>query len=95
MTKTTIYLLIAAFVAGGVLGGFVLDAFTKPCPEVKIDHTLQAKFDSVTTANTALLQQIDALSNMPPIIQRVREQLRTSSSLGLDSLGAVLLADPD
>lgn len=92
--KPNHYLLIAVAVVFFVLGSFMHKAIW-PCPVPKPpDPALQARFDSVTTVNADLLQQIEALSNQPPITIRVRDQLRTSSSLGLDSMRADFLADP-
>ncbi len=65
-----------------------------PCPQGKPDPTIQLKVDSITRVNAQQQAIIDSLFQVPPVTIRVHEQLRTSTSLGLDSLRAVLLADP-
>ncbi len=85
----------AAFVLG-LAFGWLLTTHFKRCPEpIAPDPTLQLKFDSVATVNASLQARFDSLSTLPPVTIRIREALRTSTSLSLDSLGSDLIADPN
>ena len=85
----------AAFVLG-LAFGWMLTTHFKRCPEpIAPDPTLQLKFDSVAQVNASLQVQLDSLSTLPPVTQRIREALHISRSLSLDSLGSDLLADPN
>ena len=85
----------AAFVLG-LAFGWMLTTHFKRCPEpIAPDPTLQLKCDSVAQVNASLQVQLDSLSTLPPVTQRIREALHISRSLSLDSLGSDLLADPN
>ena len=85
----------AAFVLG-LAFGWMLTTHFKRCPEpIAPDPTLQLKFDSVAQVNASLQVQLDSLSTLPPVTQRIREALHISRSLSLDSLGSDLFADPN
>lgn len=85
----------AAFILG-LAFGWLLTTHFKRCPEpIAPDHSLQLKFDSVAQVNALLQARFDSLSTLPPVTIRIREALRTSTSLSLDSLGSDLLANPN
>lgn len=85
----------SAVIALAMLLGAALAWKLTPCPEpIAPDPSLQLKFDSVATVNASLQARFDSLSTLPPVTIRIREALRTSSSLSLDSLGSDLLTDP-
>ena len=85
----------AAFVLG-LAFGWMLTTHFKRCPEpIAPNPTLQLKFDSVAQVNASLQVQLDSLSTLPPVTQRIREALHISRSLSLDSLGSDLFADPN
>ena len=86
----------SAVIALAMLLGAALAWKLTPCPEpITPDPTLQLRFDSVATVNASLQVQLDSLSTLPPVTQRIREALHISRSLSLDSLGSDLLADPN
>lgn len=90
-TIATAFVLILALAIG-----WMMASHYKRCPEpIAPDPTLQLKFDSVATVNALLQARFDSLSTLPPVTIRIREALRTSTSLSLDSLGGDLLADPN
>lgn len=87
---------IAAAFLLGLAFGWLLTTHFKRCPQpIAPDPTLQLKFDSVAQVNASLQVQLDSLSSLPPITERIREALHISRSLSLDSLGSDLLADPN
>ena len=86
----------SAVIALAMLLGAALAWKLTPCPEpITPDPTLQLRFDSVARVNASLQARFDSLSTLPPVTIRIREALRSSTSLSLDSIGVDMLADPN
>lgn len=90
-TIATAFVLILALAIG-----WMMASHYQRCPEpIAPDPSLQLRFDSVAQVNASLQAQLDSLSTLPPVTQRIREALHISRSLSLDSLGSDLFADPN
>lgn len=88
-------LVFVAVIALAMLLGAALAWKLIPCPDpIQADPLAQHRFDSIALVNARQQAMLDSLWLLPPVTIRVREKLRTSTSLGLDSLGTDLLADP-
>ena len=80
MTKTPLWLTIAAFVVGGVLGGFVVDAFAPEPLDVTATedsiHARQYQLDSIAIADVIRDRILDSINTLPTPDERLPERLR-------------------
>ena len=100
MNKTAMYITIAAFLIGGVLGGFVHSHFWPPPDTSELHRALdarQAQVDTLKSANVHLLNMIDADRveiHTDTVTVRIQEKLRWSRAAGMDTIARDLFTDP-
>ena len=100
MNKAHVFVAVAAFLVGGILGAFITDK-VKQCPDTsEVYERLReksARVDSLNAAMVHILNDVDQSSERlvrDTITLRIRDRIKWAKAADLDSTAALLFADP-
>lgn len=91
-----IHALLLGVAFGLVIVALAMRSMRKPCPvPPPIDPAVQWRADSLERDNARLQGLLDEYQGRPPVTVRVKDQLKISRSLALDTLVNDLMQDPE
>lgn len=91
-----IHAILLGLAFGLVIGALAMRAARKPCPiPPPVDPSVRWTVDSLERDNARLQALIDDYTGRPPVTVRVKDQLKISRSLALDTLVNDLMKDPE